>query len=99
MTTSDIIASTRTTSTPKPTPTEPDPSSVTPGVLGFLVVFLLALVTWLLLRNMTGRLRRLRFREEQRQSQLPPAVPPAEPTEPTQPPPGPQRPDDGAPRG
>lgn len=44
----------------------PDPDSVTPGVLGFLVVFVLAIATWLLMRNMTGHLRRLRFREEQR---------------------------------
>lgn len=52
--------------TPTPPPTAPDPDSVTPGLLGFLVVFVLALATWLLLRNMTGRLRRMRFREEQR---------------------------------
>ena len=52
--------------TPTPAPTAPDPDSVTPGLLGFLVVFFLALATWLLLRNMTGRLRRMRFREAQR---------------------------------
>ncbi|MBC7639340.1 MAG: hypothetical protein H7231_06115, partial [Rhodoferax sp.] len=39
---------------------------VTPGVLGFLVVFVLAVITWLLMRNLTARLRRMRFREEQR---------------------------------
>lgn len=67
--------------TPSPTPSivspsvspslpaqAPDPNSVTPGLLGFLVVFLLALATWLLMRNLTARLRRLRFREEQRQA-------------------------------
>lgn len=66
--------------TPSPTPSvspslapslpaqAPDPNSVTPGVLGFLVVFLLALATWLLMRNLTARLRRLRFREERRQA-------------------------------
>ena len=54
------------TSTPSPSPTLPDPDSVTPGVAGFLVVFVLAVATWLLLRNMTARLRRMRFREEQR---------------------------------
>lgn len=55
-------------STPTPTPPvrAPDPDSVTPGVLGFLVVFVLAVVTWLLMRNLTARLRRMRFREEQR---------------------------------
>ncbi len=56
--------------TPTPSPSlpaqAPDPDSVTPGLLGFLVVFVLALVTWLLLRNLTGRLRRMRYREEQR---------------------------------
>ena len=62
--------------TPSPTPSlspslpaqAPDPNSVTPGLLGFLVVFLLALATWLLMRNLTARLRRMRFREEQRQA-------------------------------
>ncbi len=59
------------TSTPSPSlPAKaPDPDSVTPGVLGFLVVFVLAIVTWLLMRNMTGRLRRMRYREEQRLAQ------------------------------
>lgn len=56
------------TATATPGPTLPDPDSVTPGLAGFLVVFVLAIVTWLLLRNMTGRLRRMRFREEQRQA-------------------------------
>jgi flagellar biosynthesis/type III secretory pathway M-ring protein FliF/YscJ len=47
--------------------TPPDPESVSPGLWGFAVVFVLAIVVWLLMRNMTGRLRRLRFREEERQ--------------------------------
>ncbi|MGL5857733.1 MAG: hypothetical protein ACRC35_04880 [Angustibacter sp.] len=46
--------------------TQPDPQSVTPGILGFLIVFALAVATWLLLRNLTARLRRMRFREEAR---------------------------------
>lgn len=56
------------TSTPRPSlPAQaPDPDSVTPGVLGFLVVFVLAIATWLLMRNLTSRLRRMRYREEQR---------------------------------
>ena len=62
---SDVLARVA-SATPTPPPTVPDPDSVTPGLLGFLVVFVLALATWLLLRNMTGRLRRMRFREEQR---------------------------------
>src|SRR3954469_11504761 len=51
------------TSTPTPTPANPE--SVTPGLWGFLVVFILAIVVWLLMRNMTQRLRRLRFREQE----------------------------------
>jgi len=55
------------TTTPNPAPVrELDPNSVTPGLLGFLVVFALALVTYLLFRNLSGRLRRMRFREEER---------------------------------
>jgi flagellar biosynthesis/type III secretory pathway M-ring protein FliF/YscJ len=46
--------------------TPPDPESVSPGLWGFAVVFVLAIVVWLLMRNMTGRLRRMRFREEER---------------------------------
>ena len=47
-------------------PTPPAPESVSPGLWGFLVVFVLAIVVWLLMRNMTRRLRRLRFREQER---------------------------------
>lgn len=61
-----LTGSVASTATPTPTPSAPDPDSVTPGLLGFLVVFLLAIVTWLLLRNMTARLRRMRYREAQR---------------------------------
>jgi hypothetical protein len=37
-----------------------DPTQASPGIVGFLVTFALALATWLLLRSMTKRLRRLR---------------------------------------
>jgi len=47
-----------TTSTPV---AGPDPDLVTPGVAGFLVVFLLALATILLMRSMTGHLRKVRY--------------------------------------
>jgi len=65
------------TSTPTVSPTpfgttsdaQPDPNSVSPGLLGFLVIFALAVVVWLLLRNMTGHLRRMKFREEQARRQ------------------------------
>ena len=67
-TTPSPTATATSTATPSAGPTLPDPDSVTPGLAGFLVVFVLAIITWLLLRNMTGRLRRMRFREEQRQA-------------------------------
>jgi len=51
--------------TPSPSPSPvvrgPDPDLVTPGVAGFLVVFLLALATIFLLRSMTGHLRKVRY--------------------------------------
>jgi hypothetical protein len=58
-------------STPSPSPSTqpggmPDPDIVTPGALGFVIMFLLAVAIWFLLRNLTGRLRRMRYREEQR---------------------------------
>jgi hypothetical protein len=58
-------------STPSPSPSTqpgamPDPDTVTPGALAFVVMFLLGVAIWLLLRNLTSRLRRMRYREEQR---------------------------------
>jgi hypothetical protein len=47
--------------TPSPVVTTPDPNLVTPGVAGFLVVFLLALATIVLLRSMTNHLRKVRY--------------------------------------
>jgi hypothetical protein len=52
------------TSTPSPGPSPviaPDPDRVTPGVAGFLVMFLLALATVVLLRSMTKHLRKVRY--------------------------------------
>lgn len=63
-----LVATTTTPSTPPSPGGGPDPNSVSPGVLGFLAVFVLAIATWLLLRNMTGHLRRLNYREEQRRA-------------------------------
>ncbi len=84
---SAIAGSFATTSTPTPSlPAQtPNPDSVTPGVLGFLVVFVLAIATWLLMRNMTSRLRRMRFREEQRRSVQARAAQAAPTTEPAEP--------------
>ena len=75
--------------TPSPSPSPvvrgPDPDLVTPGVAGFLVVFLLALATIFLLRSMTGHLRKVRYSPD----------PAAEPEEPPQPPAEPARADNG----
>jgi hypothetical protein len=38
-----------------------DPNSVSPGVAGFLVVFVLGVATWLLIRSMVGHLRKVRY--------------------------------------
>jgi hypothetical protein len=46
---------------PSPVVKGPDPDLVTPGVAGFLVVFLLAIATILLLRSMTKHLRKVRY--------------------------------------
>lgn len=61
-------ATSSTTSSTTPPVKQPSPDKVTPGTLGFLAVFFVAIVTWLLLRNMTGRLRRMNLREKQRES-------------------------------
>ena len=44
--------------------TQPDPDTVSPGFLGFVVVFALAVATLLLVRSMVSRLRRLRYNAE-----------------------------------
>jgi hypothetical protein len=41
-----------------------DPRYASPGVLGFLVVFFLAVATWLLIRSMVGHLRKVRYSAE-----------------------------------
>ncbi|TAM68355.1 MAG: hypothetical protein EPN48_10050 [Microbacteriaceae bacterium] len=60
-----IAATTRwLASTPTPAPKAPNADLVTPGVWGFLVIFLIAIVTILLVLDMTRRIRRIRYREE-----------------------------------
>jgi len=39
----------------------PAPDLVSPGIAGFIVVFMLALATVLLLRSMVGHLRKVRY--------------------------------------
>ena len=36
-----------------------DPNSVSPGLLGFIIVVIIGLVTWFLARSMTKQLRKL----------------------------------------
>lgn len=55
-----------------PTPTLPpgftgDPNVVSPGVIGFIVIFLIAAATVLLVVDMTRRIRRVRYRDEARE--------------------------------
>lgn len=42
-----------------------DPNVVSPGILGFLAFFFLAVALYLLVRNMNGHLRRMRYRAEE----------------------------------
>ncbi|WP_378147054.1 hypothetical protein ACFJGV_04145 [Cnuibacter sp. UC19_7] len=46
--------------------TTPDPDTVTPGVVGFIVTFLVAAVTVLLVIDMVRRVRRVNYREKVR---------------------------------
>lgn len=41
-----------------------DPNGVTPGVIGFIITALVAIVSLLLILDMVRRMRRLRYREE-----------------------------------
>lgn len=52
------------TPTPTPTPVPLDEATVTPGWIGFVVIFAIALVTVLLIIDMTRRVRRVRYRSE-----------------------------------
>ena len=60
MTLIDLLAA----ATPSPAPLDED--TVTPGWVGFVVIFALALVTVFLIIDMTRRVRRVRYREEVR---------------------------------
>ena len=53
--------------TPSPTPTPLDEDTVTPGWIGFVVIFAIALITVFLIVDMTRRIRRVRYREEVRE--------------------------------
>ena len=53
--------------TASPTPPPFDEDTVTPGWIGFVFIFALALVTVLLIIDMTRRIRRVRYRSEIRE--------------------------------
>lgn len=54
--------------TPTPIPEfTGDADAVTPGVIGFVAIFLIAVATVLLILDMTRRVRRVRYREEIRE--------------------------------
>ena len=42
-------------------PQGPNSDEVSPGLIGFITVFLLALATWLLIRSMVKHLRKVRY--------------------------------------
>lgn len=53
------------TLTPSPSPSPGfDPTTVTPGWVGFLITFLVALATVALILDMVRRVRRVRYRAE-----------------------------------
>ncbi len=54
-------------STPTPSPTAPADDLVSPGILGFIAIFAVAVITVLLIVDMTRRIRRVRYREEVRE--------------------------------
>lgn len=61
MTLIDLLAA----ATPTPAPLDED--TVTPGWVGFVFIFGLALITVFLIIDMTRRVRRVRYREEIRE--------------------------------
>lgn len=63
---STIAAALAATPSPSPTSTVPD-VDVTPGVAGFIAIAVVAIVTILLVIDMTRRIRRTRYRSEIRE--------------------------------
>ena len=45
-------------------------SSIGPGLGAFIAFFVLAVVLWLLMRNMNGRMRRMAYKEQQRVAEM-----------------------------
>ena len=68
MFTTDFVTSAA-AATPSPTPFPDytgDPNLITPGVWGFIAIFVVAVATVFLILDMTRRIRRSRYREEVR---------------------------------
>ena len=53
--------------TPTPSPTPFDDDTVTPGWIGFVFIFAIAVITVFLIIDMTRRIRRVRYRSEIRE--------------------------------
>ncbi len=60
-------------------------TSIGPGLGAFIAFFVLAVVLWLLMRNLNSRMRRMAYKEQQRVAELE-----AQQAERDQPPPGPK---------
>ena len=60
MTLLDLLAA----ATPSPSPTPLDEDTVTPGWVGFVITFAVALLTVALILDMNRRVRRVRYRSE-----------------------------------
>ena len=71
--------------------TAPAPDLVSPGIAGFVVVFMLALATVLLLRSMVGHLRKVRYGPGPDAAASPPAEGRSDPGEAPDQPSGPAR--------
>jgi large-conductance mechanosensitive channel len=63
-----VWLATAATPSPSPTPGEftGDVNIVTPGIIGFIVTFLIAVATVFLIIDMTRRVRRVRYRDQVR---------------------------------
>jgi hypothetical protein len=53
-----------------PTPVTPDEDLVTPGIVGFIATFFVAVVTVLLILDMVRRVRRVNYRDQVREKLL-----------------------------
>jgi hypothetical protein len=59
-----LAATTVAAATPSPSPKTPNADLITPGVWGFIITFMIGVVTILLIWDMMRRVRRTRYRAE-----------------------------------